>query len=111
MASIIEDLVGLPFLLLPGKPPEHKVVGNTTSGLKVRVCHVQMVFNDAILLDSVHGNGEYIKNITSNELDVLYIAQQLYGITIEEAIPVWQKMPKMGKAVEWINENNPKSFN
>jgi hypothetical protein len=50
-----ESLVGIPFLQLPGKPPQHQVCFVSREGVKVRVEAVEMVFNDALLMDAING--------------------------------------------------------
>jgi hypothetical protein len=51
-------LVGTPFLQLPGKPAQHRVLFTTSEGHKARVSDVEMVFNDAAIIDSVSNWGE-----------------------------------------------------
>jgi hypothetical protein len=53
-----EALVGTPFIQLPGKPRQDKVCFISTEGHKVRVNHVEMVFNDALLMDAISNWGE-----------------------------------------------------
>jgi hypothetical protein len=53
-----EALVGTPFLRLPGNPPAHRVMFVASNGVKVRAEHVEMVFNDALLMDAVSNWGE-----------------------------------------------------
>lgn len=58
---VAESLKGTPFLCLPGNPPPHKVVGNASDGTPIRAEAVQMVFNDAWLMDKIEGTpGGYI---------------------------------------------------
>jgi len=54
----MDRLIGTPFIPLPGNPPVHKVLFVSSDGHKVRVCDVQMVFNDALLADAVSEWGE-----------------------------------------------------
>lgn len=51
-------LVGTPFIRLPGDLPGHQVAFVSTEGHKVRVSDVEMVFNDAALMDAISNWGE-----------------------------------------------------
>lgn len=53
-----ELLVGTPFIPLPGNPPQHRVLFMASGGEKIRVEHVEMVWNDALLMDAISNWGE-----------------------------------------------------
>jgi hypothetical protein len=53
-----EKLCGTPFIRLPGEPPQHKILFVSGTGDKVRVEHIEMVFNDALLMDAISNWGE-----------------------------------------------------
>jgi hypothetical protein len=57
--AICKRIMGTPFKPLPGSPPQHKVVGHTTDGTKIRVYAVEMVMNDAWLMVTVEGQSYY----------------------------------------------------
>jgi len=50
-------LQGLPFLHLPDNPPQHRILFEF-HGVKVRVSNVEMVFNDALLMDAISNWGQ-----------------------------------------------------
>lgn len=60
-----ESLLGFPFQELPGNPPEHKIInlygeeGPNGSLTKIRAGAVAMVFNDAMMMDAIEGQGAY----------------------------------------------------
>jgi hypothetical protein len=56
-----ERLLGSPFKSLPGNPPDHHVVGRFSDGTRITVQMVEMIMNDAWLMDSLHGAGEYAR--------------------------------------------------
>ena len=48
----------VPFICLPGNPPDHRVLFESRDGHKIRVDFVEMVFNDALFMDAVSNWGE-----------------------------------------------------
>lgn len=77
-----ESLVGAPFVCLPGRPPDHKVLRTFVHGgkeVKLRVRDVETVWNDAALIDAVRGAGEYE---TSSLVD--YVQQVAFGVAVME---------------------------
>lgn len=79
------QLIGQPFVHLPGKPPQHKVLADI-DGLKIRVETVEMVWNDKNFIDYVCGEGHYRKDLeqesNASQLKVLDLAESLYGDTV-----------------------------
>ena len=73
---------------LPNMEPGHKVlaVSAAVPGYKIRAKDVEMVFNDAALIDFVEGAGTYRANYERPgdakrrlQLEVLNLAEKLYG--------------------------------
>lgn len=79
----MESLVGTPFERLPGEPPQHKVIGRTSDGIPIRVQDVEMVFNDAALMDQISDYGTdgplYRDTIKETQREVYELAIKLYG--------------------------------
>lgn len=76
-----EALLGLPFVCLPGKPPDHKVVGNFSDGSPIRALAVETCWNDMKLIDGANGVGTYGKSIVDSERgrEVFALALKLYA--------------------------------
>lgn len=81
-----ESLVGTPFQQLPGKPPQHKVLGQTSDGHPIRVSDVEMAWNDAWLMDQINGEGDYEASLVGDPdpisirtLEVYRLAKELYA--------------------------------
>lgn len=78
---------------LPSPEPEHKVmaVSSVIPGYKIRAKDVEMVFNDAALIDFVEGAGSYRASYQIRiesplgdakrqlQIEVLDVAERLYG--------------------------------
>lgn len=79
----VKDVIGKPFVRLPGDWPFHKVLA-FICGQKVRVSDVELVWNDMLLVDTVFGDGEYERTNKAEEgninCEVLSIAQELYHV-------------------------------
>ena len=75
-------LVGTRFVRLPGNPPDHKILFVSRGGQKIRVSEVEMVFNDALLMDAVADWGKdgplYRDTIEGIQLEVYEYAIQAY---------------------------------
>jgi hypothetical protein len=97
-------LVGMPFMRLPGNPPDHLVAGETYEGVKLRVEDVEMVWNDAILLDAIHGGGKYRGVAYPMDRAALEIAERLYGVSLAQAVEHWLTLPKVYGSMEWPGE-------
>jgi hypothetical protein len=95
--KILETLVGLPFVALSEHPAfGHKVVGELSNGSKIRAEYVEELFNAALLFDAIDGSGAYRRTgADETQLEVLAIAERLYGSTLELALPKWLAMPKV----------------
>jgi hypothetical protein len=65
---------------LPGEPPQDQIVFSTTDGTPIPVKAVEMVFNDACLLDYAYGAGHYWDTSLLREREVLEVARRLYGM-------------------------------
>lgn len=84
----IDAQIGKPFVRLPGEPSQHKVVGETSDGFKVRVAAVEMVWNDALLMNAIEGDGTYEGlypldengGIGGRQRQILELARKLYGV-------------------------------
>ena len=102
MRAKCDPLVGMPFVLLPGTPANHVVVGETWDGTKLRAEQVQMVWNDMLLMDAIAGVGSYASHsLNALEKAALEIAERLYGISAAAAVPKWLMYPKLYGACEW----------
>jgi hypothetical protein len=79
-------VVGQPFVLLPGAVPYHKVLGEF-EGTKIRRETVEMVFNDALLMDFVYrGIGPKSSDSDSPAMAAAReLAAELYGETGRDA--------------------------
>ena len=99
-----EDFIGLPFMLLPGRPADHAVVATTKDGTKVRARQIEGIFNDALLLNALKGVGVYEKTCNTFWLEVLSLAETLYGETIADAIGIWVTLPRHSGNIEWGTE-------
>lgn len=79
----IKQMIGSPFIQLPGKPSQHKVLFVSTCGKKIRVEHVEMVYNDAALCDAISDYGKdgplYKDTIDGLQLEVYNYAIEAYG--------------------------------
>ncbi len=74
----------LKWLPLPGGYPEHKIHCVSGDGTKVRYGAIEMVFNDAALMDWIHGESKYRESLTNpNSANVMayLMGCVLYGQT------------------------------
>jgi hypothetical protein len=103
MASGInfEPFIGLPFVLIPGMPPDHVIAGETHEGVKLRVGAVQMVWNDMLLMDAIQGPGTYVGSALPLELACIEVAERLYRVKAADAVKRWVLMPKLSRGREW----------
>jgi hypothetical protein len=79
-----ERLVGTPFLRLPGEPDQEAVLFHTnTSKHPVKVSDVEMVFNDAVLMDAISNWGTdgplYKDTITGDQAEVYDYAMKAFA--------------------------------
>ena len=95
-----DELVGKPFVILPGNPPDHKVV-SAWRGEKVRAGGVMQVWNDALLICSIEGGDAYMKGTGERNRAYLRIGETLYGILFTEMLAKWQAMPNLKQAIIW----------
>ena len=70
---------GDPFETLPGNPPEHKVLAVLADGSKVRVAHVETVYNDWKFMDYCYHEGFYEKHADARVKEILALAKILYA--------------------------------
>lgn len=84
-ARIIErtkQLIGTPFIQLPGNPPDHQVLFISTCGRKIRVKHVEQVYNDMLLCDAISDYGRdgplYKDTIEGLQLEIYNHAVEAY---------------------------------
>ena len=103
-SAVMDSLVGKPFMLLPGKPSEHEVLGETSEGFKMRAGGVQMVWNDMLLMDAIEGAGYYARMVRQRNLDFLKLAESLYGVSAADALKHWMTLPNLARACEWPGE-------
>ena len=82
----VEDLIGVKiWRRLPGNPDPHKVVGRHSTGERITADAVEMVMNDACLIDLRFGAGEYEQSNRGDDLvsvrtrEVYELALKLYG--------------------------------
>lgn len=78
----MEALMGTPFIRLPNCS-DHKVLMVTSDGYKVRRDTIEMVYNDALLMDAGGGWGEdgplYRDTIEGRQLEVYNKAVELFA--------------------------------
>ena len=80
-----------PFIHLPGNPPPHKVLKEFPDGAKIRVSDIEMVYNDALLIDAAGGVGLYAEDLDYPPYQrVAYeLAMELYkGVELPE---IWRR--------------------
>ena len=108
--AVMDSLVGKPFMLLPGKPSEHEVLGETSEGFKMRAGGVQMVWNDMLFMDAIEGAGYYARMVRlrcrtiQRNLDFLKLAESLYGVSAADGLKHWMTLPNLARACEWPGE-------
>ena len=95
--KILKSLVGLPYVTLSEHPYfAHKVVGELSNETKVRAEYVEEIWNTALMFDAMDGPGAFRRTVaTKKQLEVLAMAERLYGCSITEALPRWLSMPKV----------------
>lgn len=82
---IAESLAGTPFKRLSGNLPDHKILGRSSDGQRITVAVVEMVMNDAWMIDSCHGAGTYESSNSGNDpvsvrtREAFELAVKLYG--------------------------------
>ena len=91
----MDSLVDMPFVLLPGKPQNHKVMAHTDGGIKVRAGAVQTVWNDMLLMDAIGGVGSYALRANGFELKILALAEEFYGMSATDGLKHWLTLPKL----------------
>lgn len=97
----LEKLVGLPFVILKGMP-DHVILGELLDGTKVRVDYVHELWNGALCWDAIEGTGAWRRSASGVQLQVMAIAERMFGVTLENALPVWLKMPR-SEDWNWMN--------
>jgi hypothetical protein len=75
----MEALRGDPFvrLVVTGDSDDKRMVGITTSGFQVPADVAEMVYNDWILIDRIHGEGAYESVLNADERQVLALVKRL----------------------------------
>lgn len=100
--AIVDTLLGKPFVLLPGLPVGHRIVGRDSEGCPISVDAVEGLWNDALLIDAVEGPGHYASlSLSPREVAILALAESLYGATLAEGIEYWLTLPNLSKPYEW----------
>ena len=100
--SKFDAMVGRPFVLLPGNPPDHVVLGESKrDGHKIRCAGVMTVWNDMLLVDAVEGPGTYLIRAGQREAEYLEVAERHYGCSAGDAIRVWLELGFLYTSVEW----------
>ena len=95
-----DELVGKPFVILPGNPDGHKVVAEWR-GDKVRAGGIMQVWNDALLAISMYGGDAYMQRCGERERNYLRIGERLYGTSFTSMLETWQAIPNIRKAIIW----------
>jgi hypothetical protein len=95
MMEKMDSMVGRPFVLLPGAPSEFKVAGVSRGGVKIRNGAIEQVWNDALLMDAISGDGSYLRRCRDLEIQVLELAEKAYGMTLASGVQHWLKLPKL----------------
>lgn len=87
-AERAKSLVGVPFIHLPGSQEQDKILFTTTTGFPVKVSDVEMVYNDAKLMDSISDHGKdgplYRDTLDTPEMREVYA----YAMKVYEGIEV-----------------------
>ena len=105
----LESLCGLPFVCLSLNPNHQlRVVGNFVDGSPVRINYVENLWNGALIFDAMESSGAWRRTIaTGPELQVLAIAERLFGVTLEQALPIFLLLEK----TEGVNfDNRPRKI-
>jgi hypothetical protein len=93
--------LGRPFVIAPGYPPQHRVVWKFQDGTKLRAGDVMQVWNDALLMEAIEGKGSYLKTAKEMETRALWVAEMLYGLTLDEMFNAWLNIPKYTTPCIW----------
>lgn len=101
--AAMDSLIGMPFMLLPGCPPDHVICGEVKrDSTKIQANAVMQVFNDMLLIDAVEGSGAYkTSGLSDYNAAALEIAERLYGVSCADALKHWMTLPRCYKALEW----------
>jgi hypothetical protein len=102
--AVMDSMVGRPFVLLPGKPAGHVVMGESWGGQKLRAAEVQQVWNDMLLMDAIQGKGFYLRHARPTEAACIEVAERFYGMSASDAVTHWLALGRTYKAVEWPGE-------
>lgn len=78
-----ECLVGTPFKRLPGNLPGHKILGHCSDGTRITVEDLEMVMNDAFLIDACRGAGEYESNHTHRQDPISIRQREAYALAVQ----------------------------
>lgn len=102
--KVLSSLVGLPFVVCSLHPAwKHKVVGELSNGTKVRAEYAQEVFNAGLVVDAIDGPGAWRRNMaTPEQLEVMAIAERLYGCNLSVALTRWLSMERL-EYFDWAN--------
>jgi hypothetical protein len=82
----LNTIMGEPFFGLPGRQPleqqltvaDEEIVGYTEGGCGIPRRVLEMVYNDALMLEHVHGDGTFATVASHMESAVLKVARELY---------------------------------
>ena len=109
MKIMAEKITGLPFVCISLHPAwGHKVVGELLNGSKVRAEYCEELFNAALTVDAIDGPGAWRRDFGPDkpeQLEVMAIAERLYGCSLADALPRWLNMPR-SEYFKW--ENRPR---
>ena len=99
--KILDSLVGLPFVCLSTNQAHgRRIVAALRNGTQVRAEYAEEVFNAALMFDAMDGTGAYRRTVANQaQLEVLAVAERLYGCTVEVALVKWLAMPRVSDLV------------
>lgn len=99
--AIADSLVGLPFVCLVEDPRSgSRFVCQLRSGQKVRAVELEEIFNAGLVVEAMEGRGAAARRSLATEAEtqahheLLAQAERAFGISIQDALPLWLAMER-----------------
>ena len=95
---VCDRLNGLPFVCLD--VPLHKIMAVLSNGEKVRAVELEEIFNAGLVVEAMEGPGSAARQTMTNEAatrlhhELIARAEQAFGVTIQDALPVYLAMDR-----------------
>jgi hypothetical protein len=96
-----DSLVGLPYVcLVEDARSGSRFVCQLRSGQKMRAREVEEIFNAGLLIEAMEGPGSAARQTVEADgasklhAEMLAAAEKLFGITIQDAFPIYQAMDR-----------------